>query len=248
MTPKNKGYYTGLITSEYKAAPHFNSLVAKLVDYNIALDRYILKMVDMFDVDTAKDDQLDILGECVGVTRSLSFEPSPAAKGHLYLPGPETTEEFNGDESLYLQYRTPSPANMAETDTVRTLDVKYENDETPLINDDIFRIMVKARIIQNIWKGNVLDLYEMWSLLFPDNLGLQIQDLQDMSFNIVLVGSYSNLMQELIAHGYIIPKPEGVRINMLSFVSTDGLPIFSYDFDTLNYSGYKGHWLQVTKE
>ena len=118
-------------------------------------------------------------------------------------------------------------------------------DDMPLVTDDIYRIMIKSRIIQNVWKGNVLDLYEMWDNLFPDNQGLQIQDLQDMSFNIVLLGNYSKLMQELIVHGYIIPKPEGVRINTLSFIDTDGLPIFAYDYNNINYSGYKSHWLQV---
>ena len=88
-------------------------------------------------------------------------------------------------------------------------------------------------------------MYEMWDNLFPDNQGLQIQDLQDMSFNIVLLGNYSKLIQELIVHGYIIPKPEGVRINTLSFIDTDGLPIFAYDYNNINYSGYKSHWLQV---
>lgn len=52
-------------------------------------------------------------------------------------------------------------------------------------------------------------------------------------------------MQELIVHGYIIPKPEGVRINTLSFIDTDGLPIFAYDYNNINYRGYKSHWLQV---
>ena len=85
----------------------------------------------------------------------------------------------------------------------------------------------------------------MWADLFPENLGIQIQDLQDMSYNIVLVGQYTGLMRELIMHGYIIPKPEGVRINSLAFIDTSGMPIFAYDYNTLNYSGYKSHWLQV---
>lgn len=71
---------------------------------------------------------------------------------------------------------------------------------------------------------------------------LSIEDLQDMSFNIVLQGDYTALERELIIHAYIIPKPEGVRINVLTFVSTDGLPLFSYDYNTMRYSGYNSHW------
>ena len=116
-----------------------------------------------------------------------------------------------------------------------------------VITDEVYRIMVKSRIIQNIWKGNVLDLYEMWDNLFDETKGIQIQDLQDMSFNIVMIGDFTDVIRELIVHGYIIPKPAGVRINILSFVSTDGLPIFSYDYNTLNYSGYTSHWIQTTE-
>ena len=74
---------------------------------------------------------------------------------------------------------------------------------------------------------------------------LSIEDLQDMSYNIVLQGDYTQLEQELIIHAYVIPKPEGVRINMLTFVSTDGLPLFSYDYNTMRYSGYTSHWVET---
>ena len=179
----------------------------------------------------------------IGVSRDLTFEPTPAGHGELISP---TVDELQADTdpSQYMIYQTPGSTTVSYADTIQGYAAADLND-APLITDDVYRIMIKARIIQDIWKGNVLDLYDMWHNLFPESLGIQIQDLQDMSFNIVLVGRYTGLMQELILHGYIIPKPEGVRINMLSFVDTDGLPIFAYDYDTLNYSGYQSHWLQA---
>ena len=154
--------------------------------------------------------------------------------------------EADTDPSMYTVYHTPTPSNLEETEVIKGY-APADLEDAPLITDDVFRTIIKARIVQNVWKGNVLELYEMWDNLFPENLGIQIQDNQDMSFNIILVGEYTGLMRELIMHGYIIPKPEGVRINALSFISTDGMPIFAYDYNTLNYSGYKSHWLQ-TKE
>ena len=68
-----------------------------------------------------------------------------------------------------------------------------------------------------------------------------------MSYNIVLQGDYTQLEEELIIHAYVIPKPEGVRINVLTFVSTDGLPLFSYDYNTMRYSGYESHWAEAEK-
>ena len=245
MITPDKEYYRELITSEYRLAPRFNAMVRKIVDYGCVLDTSILKIVDMFDLDVATDDQLDIIGECVGVSRDLSFEPTPVGRGEIVCPSPDEMEA-DTDPSMYTVYHTPTPSNLEETEVVKGY-APADLEDAPLITDDVFRTMIKARIVQNVWKGNVLELYEMWDNLFPENLGIQIQDNQDMSFNIILVGDYTGLMRELIMHGYIIPKPEGVRINALSFISTDGMPIFAYDYNTLNYSGYKSHWLQ-TKE
>lgn len=244
MITPNQEYYRELITSEYKLAPRFNAMVRKMVDYNCEMDQFILKVVEMFDIETAHDDQLDIIGDCVGTSRELDFDPSPLVRGAIICPTPAEMEKDSGDESVYTVYHTPTPANMDEADFIKGY-VPADIEDDPLITDSVFRTMIKARIVQNVWKGNVLDLYEMWANLFPENLGIQIQDLQDMSYNIVLVGQYTDLMRELIMHGYIIPKPEGVRINALSYIDTSGMPIFAYDYNTLNYSGYKSHWLQV---
>lgn len=246
MMIPDREYYRKLITSEYQLAPRFNAMVQGMVDYNCFLDTSLLDIVEKFDLDTATSNQLDIIGVCVGVSRTLNFEPTPAGRGEIICPPPEEMEKDSEEESIYTIYCTPRPSLIGSIDIISGY-APPDIEDIPLINDDIYRIMIKARIIQNAWKGNVLDLYDMWENLFPRNMGIQIQDLQDMSFNIVLVGDYTGLMRELIMNGYIIPKPEGVRINALSFISTDGMPIFSYDYHTLNYSGYRSHWLQ-TKE
>lgn len=239
-------YYTDLITSEHRLATKFKAMVQKMVRYNTKIDTVILNLVESFDIDNAHSHQLDILGDCVGVSRTLNFEPTPAGTGEIISPTVSEMAEDNQEESVYTIHKTPTAVNLKETDIIQGYSSTEMNDE-PLITDEVYRIMIKAKIIQNIWKGNVLDLYTMWDALFPENLGIQIQDLQDMSYNIVLLGNYTGIMRELILHGYIIPKPQGVRINMLSFISLDGLPIFAYDYKTLNYYGYTSHWIQ-TKE
>ena len=243
MRSPEKEYYRKLITSEYQLAPRFNQMVTHTVDYNCSLDKFILKTVEKFDLDTATAEQLDIIGACVGVSRDLNFEPTPVGRSEIICPSPKELEKDRGDESIYTIYRTPKPYSMDGSGVISG-HAPRDIEDVPLINDDVYRVMIKARIIQNTWKGNVSELYDMWRNLFPENMGIQIQDLQDMSFNVILIGDYSGLMRELIMHGYIIPKPEGVRINALSFIS---MPIFSYDYHTLNYSGYRSHWLQ-TKE
>ena len=116
--------------------------------------------------------------------------------------------------------------------------------ESPLLEDDTYRMLIKATIIKNTWKGKLEDLYSAWRTVFPDTKLFQVQDLQDMTFNVIIAGSFTSLERELIAKGYIIPKPEGVRINLLTITDTTGLPLFAYDLDTLQYSGYTSHWAE----
>ena len=126
----------------------------------------------------------------------------------------------------------------------RLLDFVPVGGESPLLGDDTYRMLIKATIIKNTWKGKLEDLYSAWRTVFPNTKLFQIQDLQDMTFNVVVAGAFTSLERELIAKGYIIPKPEGVRINLLTITDTTGLPLFAYDLDTLQFSGYTSYWAE----
>ena len=127
----------------------------------------------------------------------------------------------------------------------RTLSFYPSGGESPVLDDDTYRLVIKARIVQNMWKGTMDELYSAWEVLFPD-IVLQIQDLQDMTFNVVIVGAFTSLERELITNGYIVPKPEGVRIRTMTITDTTGLPLFAYDLNNFNYSGYRSYWAAAT--
>lgn len=112
----------------------------------------------------------------------------------------------------------------------------------PLMDDDTYRIVIKAKIIKNYWKGTLPELYEAWNVLFP-NFTIQIQDGMDMTFTVVIMGDFTLLEQELIAKGYIVPKPEGVFINYT--ILPPGTPLFAYDIDDQYYSGYTSRWADI---
>lgn len=230
-------YYRRLITSEYRYSPKFTAMVEKLVQYGQDADVVADDIINAFNVDTATTSQLDIIGAIVGVSRELDFEPSAIAIGDIICPTPE--ELASGEE--YPIINTPPPSNLSGVDYPSGFPPEEMLDGN-LLDDDAFRLMIKARIIQNTWKGTLPELYELWNSLFPNSKVMQIQDLQDMSYNIAMQGDYTQLERELILHGYIIPKPEGVRINLLTFVDTDGLPLFSYDYNNMTYSGYGSYW------
>ena len=234
---QNLDYYKRLVTSEYRHSPRFTAMVQKLLSYGLDIDNSINNMLLAFEVDNASTAQLDILGQIVGVGRQLKFEPSAAAIGEVICPLP--AEMASGE--VYPIIYTPTPDKLESTPML-TGYPPAEMGEGNLLDDEVFRLMIKARIIQNTWKGTIGELYDLWDAFMGANKKLSIEDLQDMSYNIVLQGDYTQLEEELIIHAYVIPKPEGVRINVLTFVSTDGLPLFSYDYNTMRYSGYESHW------
>lgn len=235
---QNLDYYKRLVTSEYRHSPHFTAMVQKLLSYGLDIDNSINNMIVAFDVDNASTAQLDILGQIVGVSRQLTFEPSAVATiDDVICPSPD--EMASGE--IYPIIYTPAPDKLASTPML-TGYPPAEMGMGNLLDDEVFRLMIKARIIQNTWKGTISELYDLWDAVMGANKKLSIEDLQDMSYNIVLQGDYTRLEEELIIHAYVIPKPEGVRINVLTFVSTDGLPLFSYDYNTMRYSGYNSHW------
>lgn len=236
---QNLDYYKRLITSEYRHSPRFVAMVKKLVNYGLDLDDSIANMIVAFEVDSASTAQLDILGMIVGTSRKLTFEPTAAAIGEVICPSP--AEIASGE--VYPIIYTPTPDKMAGTPFLSGYP-PVEMGDGNLLDDEAFRLMIKSRIIQNTWKGTIGELYELWNAVMGADKKLSIEDLQDMSYNIVLQGDYTQLEEELIIHAYIIPKPEGVRINVLTFVSTDGLPLFSYDYNTMRYSGYSSHWAE----
>ena len=89
------------------------------------------------------------------------------------------------------------------------------SDYSAVLDDDYYRLALKAKIAQNQWDGTINQIYELWKNTFK-NLILEIVDNEDMSMTAVIQGAIDELKLLLIANGYIVPKPSGVRINYAS--------------------------------
>lgn len=180
--------YLNLVTSEHQNKPKFAAWLSAplgIIDDVTTL----ANIFDLyFDIDEAIGAQLDVLGQILGVSRIVTFQPS---------------------ESV-----------------------------SPILTDDYYRLVLKAKILKNQWDGTISKIYELWNTIFSDAY-LIIQDNQDMTLIAQVFGLSSSLQQDLVTNGYIVPKPQGVTMNYL-FV-TD--PIFSYDKDTTSFKGYgEGYW------
>ena len=108
------------------------------------------------------------------------------------------------------------------------------------MDDETYRTLLKAKIALNHWDGTLFSIEQKWVSIFPDTRIL-IVDNQDMTMNVSVLGNISELIQDLIEHDMIIPRPQGVMINYAW--SPRSVIYFAYDIDNNEYSGYDtGRW------
>lgn len=170
-------------------------------------------MISKFDLDTATGDQLDIIGQWIGITRDVAV--------------PITGVFFSWDG----------------TDVSLGWDAGVWQGATEItqLTDEFYRTLLKAKIAANHWDGTTEGAYAVFAIIFPDNLIL-IQDNQDMTYNLVIFGDLSALNEVLITQGYIPLKPEGVRVRTYIFPFDTG-PIFAWDTESSFLQGWnEGAW------
>lgn len=101
----------------------------------------------------------------------------------------------------------------------RELTFQPEKNVSSILEDDIYRTVLRAKIGINHWDGTIPSIYELWKNLFPD-YKLHIKDNQDMSMEAIVLGDLKNLEKELVHNGYIVPRPEGVKQNTTTVSET----------------------------
>jgi len=122
----------------------------------------------------------------------------------------------------------------------RTLTFQPLNGYNPVLDDETYKLVLKAKVAMNMWDGKIESAYEIWNNIF-DDIGLQLQDNQDMSLTAYITGYVNQIRQDLIQHGYIVPKPEGVRINYIGRTPIDfkvhsAMVVYSQQISTIQMS------------
>lgn len=83
-----------------------------------------------------------------------------------------------------------------------------------ILNDDLYRYVVLAKIVQNQWDGTTENFRDIWDNTLGQSINATYHDNQNMSMDVNLTGDFDPLMIELILGNYIIPKPMGVYMNI----------------------------------
>lgn len=115
-------------------------------------------------------------------------------------------------------------------------------DSGTLILDADYRKVIKGKIAQNYFDGTATGMEEILNIVFAGEFQFVVQDNQDMSIDIFILGILSSLDEELLIKGYYTPKPMGVNIN---YFEVDPIT-FGWDLDTALIKGWdSGYWTGV---
>ncbi len=120
----------------------------------------------------------------------------------------------------------------------RVLGFQPSGGVSPVLDDSTYRLLLKAKILQNQWNGQASSLYQVWGYLFPGG-SIIIQDNQNMTATIFLTGAFNSIIQDMIVNDYIVPRPETVQYTFI--LST--LPVFGFDRNDAYVAGFDtGHF------
>lgn len=104
---------------------------------------------------------------------------------------------------------------------------------SPILDDETYRIYLKAKIALNHWDGLSESVAPIWERLFPGGL-VSIQDNLNMTMDIFVAGITSQIILDMIENRLMIPRPEGVGVN----INIGSVPFFGFDLDNSFIAGF----------
>lgn len=210
--------WLSLVTSEHAGATRFiaalSASIQGLADQRINC----LALPGYFDLDLAEGQQLDVIGEWVGVNRELE-QPLPNVYFSFDTPG------LGFDVGVWFSPYDPTEG---------------------LVNlpDAFYKPAIRSKIQANHWDGLIDSAVSALELVLrPYGLGCFINDHMDMSMTVgVYGGLVPNWISGLLVQNKLSFKPEGVHVNYVT-PSVPGAPLFGFDMETAVISGFdRGSW------
>lgn len=120
----------------------------------------------------------------------------------------------------------------------RTMTFQPSDSVSPILDDSTYRLLLQATVLRNHWNGLLSSLRTIWNALFPGGL-LLFTDNQNMTVNFYIAAPFTSIIEDLISHDLILPRPQGV----LYIYSFAGEPLFGFDQSTAAVAGFDlGHF------
>lgn len=183
--------YTDLLTSQYRDKPRMLAMVGGVAQPLADTRAAVQGLVAKFDLDTAEGQQLDYIGMWIGVGRALTIAITDDVFFSFDTPG------LGFDEGVWFG---PGSGGGEVVD----------------LDDQSYRVLLRAKILNNQWDGTVENAYEIWDAVFEGtSYSLSIVDNGDLSIDLVLSTpdpTISAMVRALFEGSYLDVKPAGVSI------------------------------------
>lgn len=189
----------------------FDKYLQLLLGGKIELQEVFRQLMQERSLDTATGAQLDIIGEIVGQPREFIDTALLTYFAYLGYPDAESYGDLS-DSSLGGFYRGIEDPLAGNT----------------LLNDEQYRLFIKAKIIKNSTNATPNQLLEFINFVFdsPQN---QLIEEGDAAYTLLIgkeLSSFETVLLTYISYssGYpsrFVPKPIGVRVNYGTFISGD---------------------------
>ena len=196
------------VTEAFKDKEVFDKYLQLLLVANIELQEVFKDLMQKRSLDTATGAQLDIIGRIVGQPRELidtalldyfAFDGYPTAAPYGDLDNPS-------EGGLYYSVGDPLAGNT-------------------LLNDDQYRLFIKAKIIKNTTNVTPNQYLEFLSFVFGTNLSNVLSE-SNAEFTVLIGKELTPFERVLVTYSSkgdedyessFIPKPVGVKINYGQF-------------------------------
>ena len=212
--------YLSLVTIQHQK-PKFMAVVAEKVKHYVLAQEAMSRLIEDFDLDTAEGDQLDIIGQWVGVQRAIAVNINDIDFGWNIAPQGWNFSEWKG--------------------------INDSEEDLKILPDEGYRSLIKFKIAQNHWDGTVGGLYSLLYIIFPQ-YHFSINDKQDMTMDLICIGNFTSLERVIIIGNYLGLKNSGVRI-VYEIQEPADQPIFSWDLDEQEFKGWDiSTWIEESRK
>ena len=213
--------YESLIVPEHSGQPNYTATIDLSVQPFVDEQNTLNSLYLLFDLDVAVGAQLDAVGARVGRLRSVNVPLS-----NVYFSW--DTPNLGWDQGYWQGQADPSQGVV-------------------LLNDDTYRLLLRAVILTNSWNGTVFSAEPALAELFngtttPGTL-LFIKNNFNMTMTIGIAGQIPPaIFLALLAEGEIPLTPAGVGVNYTMISNPTG-PVFGFDIENQYISGWDvGSW------
>ena len=126
----------------------------------------------------------------------------------------------------------------------RRMDFQPTDGSSPILGDEDYRLILKAKVVKNQWKGTISDFYNFWEILLGNNLPIYLVDNQQMEPVVVVWNpQVTPMIQDFLSHGLIVPKPAGLGLGLRKVDPEHNFGFFGTEFTGFNEGTF---WLPTT--